>query len=137
MVEHVLLLDGAEGAEADVKQHFDDLHAHALDLLQKFGREVKARRGSGRRARLAAVDRLIALGVLELLVDIRGEGHIADAGEDVLKRALIEEADDALTRLGDGEDFEGELIGEVQLCAGAALAAGAHEDLPLVELKAL
>ena len=101
------------------------------------GVEVQSRRGRRRRARLLAVHRLIAVGILQLFVDIGRQGHGARAGKDVLERPLIGEADDALARLGDGDHFEGELVVDGELCPGAALPAGAHEHLPLVEVEAL
>ena len=137
MVEHVLLFDGAEGAQPDVEQHLGDLHSHGADALQKFGREMQPRRGRSRRAVLAAVHRLIALGVGELFVDIGRERHRSHAGEDVLKRAVIHKFYDTFARIRDRYDVQREFLVDDEAGARAALFPGTDEHLPIGEGEAL
>ena len=80
VVGEILFLHGAEGAEADVQQHFGDLHPHGADLVEQLPREMQPRRRRGGGTVRLAVDGLVAGLILQLFVDIRGEWHGADAG---------------------------------------------------------
>ena len=137
MIEHVLLLDGAEGAESHMQEHFGDLHPHRADAAEQFGRKMQPRRGRRRRTVLAGVYRLVTVGIFELFVDIGRERHSPGAGEHILKRALIEKAHDALARIGDARHLERELFVHGKFRADAAFAPGAHQYLPVVQVDAL
>ena len=53
------------------------LYTHCLYSLQKLRRKVQPRRGRCRRAVDLGVHRLIALLILQLLLDVRRQGHLA------------------------------------------------------------
>ena len=82
-------------------------------------------------AELAGVHGLIALGVLELFLDVRRQGHLAQALKHLEEYALIVETDYAVAALGDALDLGGELAAaEAQLHAGLGLASGTGQALP-------
>jgi hypothetical protein len=61
-----------EGVEPDVEGHALD-----VELLQQLRREVEPCGGRRRRARVARVDGLVALGLVEALGDVGRERHLA------------------------------------------------------------
>ena len=134
---HVFFLDGTEGAQPDMKEHFRDLHALIPDLLQQFRRKMKSRGRCGGGAVLLAVYRLIPLGIAQFFVDIGRKRHRPHAGEDILERAFKEKFHDALARIGHALHLERELLVDDELCPGTAFPARTDEYLPLVEGIAL
>ena len=133
---HGVVLDGvllhrAEGAEAHMEGHIADPHAFSLDDVQQLRREVEPRRGGGGAAQDLGVHGLIPLLVLELLLDIGGQGHPAQVLQHLQEDALVVEADQAAALLQLLYDLGGELsIAEGELRALAELPAGAHQALP-------
>ena len=137
MIEDVLLLDGAERPQPDVQEHLGDLHALFTDAPQKLRREMQPRGGRGGRAVLPRIDRLIALGICQLFMDIGRERHRPDARKDVLKRSLVRKFYDTFPRIGDREHLQGKFLVDDEPYARTALFAGTHEHLPGIEGEAL
>ena len=82
------------------------------------------------------VDGLVARLVFQLFVDIRRQGHLAEAVEHILKHALVEEAHGAPAVLADGQDFRDELaVAEHEARAGLGLFAGLEDDLPIRQVQ--
>ena len=71
----VLFLDGAEGAQADVKQDGRYLDAHGAHFFEQFGGEMQSRGRSGGGAVDMRVNGVIAAAVLQFFRDIRGKRH--------------------------------------------------------------
>ena len=137
VMRQILLLNGTEGPQSDVQQHFGDLDAHRADLGKQFLREVQPRRRRGRGAVRLAVDGLVAVLVLELFVDIRRERHGTEAGQNILEHAVKMKAHDAFPRVRAVDDRQGQLLGDDQLGADLRLLPRADEHFPLVEVAAL
>src|SRR2546423_89916 len=74
-VDHVfldaLLIHGPERVEADVQRHALD-----VECGEQLRREMQPGRGRGRRARFVRIDRLVALGLLEPLRDVRRQRRL-------------------------------------------------------------
>lgn len=102
MILDLVLLDGPERAEADVQRDVTDLHTHVRNLLQQFLRKVQAGRRRGA-AELAGINRLIALLILQLRLDIRRQRHFSQPLEHLQKDAVIVKLHD-LVAVGDRVD---------------------------------
>ena len=63
VLAHVVDLDGAEGAGAHVEDDLRALDAAGAQAVEELRREVQAGGGRGDGARLAGVDRLVAVAV--------------------------------------------------------------------------
>ena len=136
MVGDVLLLDGAERAQAHMQQHRHDLHALGAHALQQLGRKVQAGRRRGGAAVYLGIDRLIAGLVLQLLVDVRRQRHLAQAVEHILKHALILKAHGAPAVLSHRQHLGPQLaLAEHEARAGLGLFAGLEDDLPVGEVQ--
>ena len=92
MLVHVHFLYGTKGAQTHVQQHGDDGHTLLPHLFQQLGGKMQTRCGGGGRAFGLGVDRLIAVLVGQLLVDIRGQRHLAQLVQQLFEHALIGEA---------------------------------------------
>ena len=92
VVGHVFLFDGSECAQTDVQQHGHDVDALPLDFFEQFRRKVQAGRRRGSAAVHLGIDGLVARLIFQFFVDIRRQGHLAEAVEHILEHALIEEA---------------------------------------------
>ena len=103
MILDLILLDGPERAEADVQRDVTDLHTHVRNLLQQFLRKVQAGRRRGGAAELAGINRLIALLILQLRLDIRRQRHFSQPLEHLQKDAVIVKLHD-LVAVGDRVD---------------------------------
>ena len=67
-----ILLHGPEGAESYMECYVSNLYTHCLHTLQKLRSEVKSGGGGGGAAVDLGVDGLVALPVLQLLLDVGG-----------------------------------------------------------------
>ena len=131
VVQDVLLLHRAEGAQAHMEGHIGQTHPHVLHLLQKLLGEVEAGGGGGGGAHLPGVDGLVPLRVVELGLDIGRQGHFAQLLQLLQKDALIVKADQPVAPLQHLSDLGGELaLAEGYLGTGLHLAAGPHQALP-------
>ena len=131
MVRDLLGLDRAEGAEADVEGHPGQIHALVPELLQELRRKVQTggRRGGG--AVDAGIDGLIPFLILQLLLDIGGQGHLSKLAQDLQEDALIAEADLFLAVVQGFHDLGGELsVAEAELRADRGLPARARQAFP-------
>ena len=141
LLVHLVLLDvvdahGAEGAEADVQGDEAEVDAHLAQFLHLLFGEVQAGGRGGGGALLAVVDGLIALLVLEFLVDVGRQRRLAEAVEDLLEDAVVVELDDAAAEVGVLGHRARELIAEADDIAGLGLLAGLDERLPMVRVEA-
>ena len=109
-----------------------DLHTHVRNLLQQFLRKVQARRRRGGAAELAGINRLIALLILQLRLDIRRQRHFAQPLKHLQEDAVIVKLHD-LVAVGDCvDDRGGQLpVAKRERSAGLGLAARAGQALPL------
>ena len=89
VVGDLLLLHRAEGAQTHMKCNVPNLYTHCLHSLQQLRREMQPRRGRCRRAVDLGVHRLIAFLILQLLLDVRRQGHLAQPLQHLQKDALI------------------------------------------------
>lgn len=97
---------------------------------------MKAGRRSGGTPLLAVVDRLVALFVLELFMDVWRQRRLAEAVEDFLEDALIAELDDAAAKVRMLRDRAREFVAEVDDVADLRLLARLDERLPVVGVEA-
>ena len=136
MILDLVLLDRAERAKADVQRDIADLHTHVRDLLQQLLREVQAGCRRGGAAKLAGIDRLVALLILQLCLDVRRQRHFAQPLEHLQKDAVIVKLYD-LVAVGDRiDDRGGELpVAKRERSAGLGLAARPGQALPLAVAK--
>ena len=74
MLQHILRLHRAEGAQANVEGHKGGFYTLGPDFVQQFLGEVEPGGGGGGGANLPGIDGLIALLVTELCLDIGGRG---------------------------------------------------------------
>ena len=65
----------------------------SADFIQQGFRKVQAGGRGGRAAQLAGIDGLVALAVLKLFLDVRGQGHFPQPVQHLEEDALIEKAD--------------------------------------------
>ena len=136
VVGHVFLFDGSECAQTDVQQHGHDVDALLLDFFEQFRRKVQAGRRRGSAAVHLGIDGLVARLIFQFFVDIRRQGHLAEAVEHILEHALIEEAHGAPAVFADGQDFGDELaVAEHEARAGLGLFAGLENDFPIGEVE--
>ena len=105
-----------------MERHIADAHPHGRERFHELRREVEPRRRCGGGAADTGVDGLIALLVLELGLDVGGQGHPAQALQDFQKDALVVEADQAVA----ARCLSGDLAGELPLRAEGDPGAGAQ-----------
>ena len=114
-----------------MKGHIPDLHALGLDGLQQLRREVEPRRGGGGAAQHLGVHGLVPLLVLELLLDVGGQGHFPQPLQGLQEDALVVEPDQAAALLQLLHDLGGQLpVAEGEPGALAELPARADQALP-------
>ena len=141
LLVHLVLLDvvdadGAEGAEADMQGDEAEVDAHLAQLLHLLFGEVQAGGRGGGGALFAVVDGLVALLVLEFLVDVGRQRRLAEAVEDLLEDAVVVELDDAAAEVGVFGDGARELRAEADDVAGLGFLAGLDERLPVIGIEA-
>ncbi len=96
---HCLGLHRAEGAKPHMERHLGDRNAFFLDFLQKLRRKMQPRRGRSRRTVILGINCLIAVFILQLVGNVRRQGHLPQPVKDFLKNPLIGEADPAVAIL--------------------------------------
>ena len=127
----LVLLDRSERAEPDVQRHIADADALGSDPLQKLRREVQTRRGSRRRAVDLGVDSLVALLVLQLLLDVGRQRHLAEPLEHLKENSLVVEAYQAVAVRQDLGDLRRQLaVAEAHPRTLAQVLARTHKALP-------
>ena len=110
-----------------------DLYTHLPDTLQQLRREVQAGGGRGGRAVHLGVDGLVALTILQLLLDVGRQRHLAQTIQHLQKDALVKEAHQTVAVWQLLRDFRFQLpIAEGDLRAGTQLLAGTNKALPHV-----
>ena len=132
-----LRLDGTEGSQPHVQENIRRFHAFFPQAVEERGREMQPRGGRGGGAVYLGINRLIALPVRQFFVDIRGQRHLSQAGDNVLEYAVIAECDDALPFSGATLDDEGQFLRKEKLRPFARLFARFDQNLPLGEGAAL
>src|SRR5579885_1136611 len=75
MLAEILNLDGTESVESHVQGYKANIHALRAQAIQQFGCKVQASRGSGGGANDARIDGLVALRIIQGLVNIRRQRH--------------------------------------------------------------
>ena len=127
----LVLLDRSERAEPDVQRHIADADALGSDPLQKLRREVQSRRGSRRRAVDLGVDSLVALLVLQLLLDVRRQRHFAEPLEHLKEDAIVIEAHQTVAVRQDLGDLRRQLaVAEAHPRTLAQVLARTYKALP-------
>ena len=132
MILHALGADRLKRAQADVQSDGRNFGAGLTALAQDFRREVQARGGRGHGTGMGGEDGLVALAVERLVgaLDVRRQGHVADAAELLEEVAGVMEAQGALAEGAATGDFGLQLAIEADALADAHLAAGMHQRLP-------
>ena len=95
MIQNIVLFDRPEGSKPDMERDLGDIDAHRSDLVHQLGCEMQAGSRRGGASFLFGVDRLIALFILKLFGDVRGERHLPDLVKDRvdIPRGGVAEAD--------------------------------------------
>ena len=137
VVEDVLLLDRAERPEPDVQRDVGGVNALVRELAEHVLREVQTRRRSGCGAGLAAVYRVVAVLVLELLGDVGRKRHLTYPVEDIEEIPLECESDKAVALVHDVEYLRGEPLREIHDSAWLQALSGVHQRFPLGEAQPL
>ena len=88
MILDVLLPHWPEGIKADVQGDESELDPLGPKRVHQLGSEVQSRRGRSHGARHAGVDGLVALGVVQWLVDVGGKGDLPHLLQPGLNRLL-------------------------------------------------
>ena len=131
MVCDFLRLHRAERAKPDMKRHIGKVHALCLQLFQKLLREMQPSRRRGGRAVGSGIDGLIALGVLQLLMDIGRQRHLTEALENLQENALVVELYQLVAVVHLADHGCGQLVvTERQLGSGVRFSAGLCETFP-------
>ena len=131
MIFDLILLDRTERAKTDVQRDIAEPYTHVRDLLQELLRKVQTGRRCGCAAELTGIDRLVALLILKLRLDIRRQRHFAQPLEHLKENALIVKLHD-LVAIGDRIDDRGSQfpVTERQRSAGLCLASRPGQALP-------
>ena len=128
---NVILLDRTERAEADVQRHIADAHTLRLYFLQQFRRKVQPRRRRGRAALDLGIDRLIALLIGKLLLDVGRQRHLAEALERFKEDALVIEPYHAVSVRQHIHDLRRQLTAaKLHFRALAQMLARTHDAFP-------
>ena len=131
MLRDLLRLHRPEGTEADMERDIGQLHALGLNLLQKLRRKVQSGRRCGGRAADLGVDRLIALAVGQLFLDIGRERHFPEALQNFKEDPLIVELHQLVSVVAFADDRRGQrAVAEGQFRPGVRLSAGLRQALP-------
>ena len=134
----ILHLDRTEGAQAYMQGHKSKVDPFFPDPVQQFIRKMEAggRRRGG--AAVSGVDRLVHLGIFQLMGDIGGQGHLAQPVQDFFKDPFVLETDQAVAVLNDLQDLGGQqAVPEGHPGAGAEFLAGPYQGLPYIPGPAL
>ena len=89
VIGDLVLFHRAEGPKSHMECNVSYLYTHCLYFFQQLRRKVQPRRGRCRRAVDLGVHRLIAFLILQLFLDIRRQGHLAQPLQHLQKDALI------------------------------------------------
>ena len=77
VVLNILHLNRAECTQTHMEGHVGNLHSHALDLSQKLLCKMQTRRRRCRGAFMSGIHGLVAVLILQLVRNIRRQGHLA------------------------------------------------------------
>ena len=92
---------------------------------------MKSRRRRRRTALVRRIDRLVAVLIFQLMVDVGRQRHLSEFIQDFLKDALVGEAHKAIAVLGLSHNLADEFpLAEADLRSDGALSAGLHQGLP-------
>ena len=131
MVGDLLFLDRAEGAQADVQRDKRQLDALLLEFRKQLFGKMQASRRRCRRTGGFGVNRLVALGVVQLFLDIRRQRHRTELIQNFQENALVMEADQAIAvRLNLFDRRGQQAVAKGQLHALACLAPRAGQAFP-------
>ncbi len=139
VVGDLFLLDGTEGSKPHMEHHGRDPNALFADAVEQRGGEMQSRRGSGRRALLARVDRLVAVTVGKALGDVGRQGHHADLLQDIvntgIRLVIVGKANDAVALFDDvGHRGTQDAAAEDQLHTDTRTLPGLDQGLPGIQL---
>ena len=116
--EDIVLLDGTERPKPDVERHVCRIDTHYARFGELRLREVKSRRGSRRRARLAAVYRIVAVFIFQLFRDVRRQRHLSNSVQNIVKVALIGKPNKSVAALESIENLRGQSLGKINYNPG-------------------
>ena len=138
---HLVLFDlfhvhGAKRSESNVERDEADMDSLRLEFGKLLLCEVQTRRRRSRRTFLAAVDRLVALLVLQSLMDVRRQRRFSQAVENLLEYAFIAELHDAPAEIRMRHDLSAKFVGKADNLSHLRLLAGAHQGLPRIPVEA-
>ena len=131
MLGDFVLLHRTEGAKAHVQRHIANANAHGLHLFQQLLRKMQARRGCGGAAHHLGIHRLVALAILQFLLDIRRQGHFAQPIQHLKEDALIVEPHQPVAAGQFLRNLGSQLaVAKGELRAFAHFLAGPHQTFP-------
>ena len=131
MLGDFVLLHRTEGAKAHVQRHIANANAHGLHLFQQLLRKMQARRGCGGAAHHLGIHRLVALAILQFLLDIRWQGHFAQPIQHLKEDALIVEPHQPVAAGQFLRNLGSQLaVAKGELRAFAHFLAGPHQTFP-------
>ena len=114
-----------------MKCYITKLYTHCLELLQQFPGKMQAGCGCGRRSGYPGIDGLIPFPVLQLLLDVRRQGHFPKALQRFQKNTLVVEPDQAGAAFHFAHHLCGErVVAKAYLRAGVQLLARTNQALP-------
>ena len=114
-----------------MKCNISNLYTYCLYSLQQLRREVQPRRRCSRRAVDLGVHRLIPLAVLQLLLDVRRQGHFAKPLQYLQEDALVLKPHQPVAVRQLIHDLRRQLpVAEGYPCALPQLLAGPHQAFP-------
>src|SRR5574344_371475 len=138
VVHYVVFLDRSECSETYMERQLGNLYAAVLKALQEFFGEMKPCSRCCGRTRILVIDRLVALRVIEFLVNIRRKRYSAGFVQNFLPDAVIVESDYAVAVVKDLLAFGLKYIFyENHFAAFSYFLAGARERLPMVVVDSL
>ena len=133
VVGDLLLLHRAEGTKSHMECNVSDLYTHLPDLLQQLRCEMQSRSGGGGRAVHLGVDGLIALPILQFLLDVGRQRHLAQPIQHLQKNTLVEKPHPPVAVRQLLRDLRRQLaVAEGHPCALAQLLARTDKAFPHV-----
>ena len=135
---HILHLYRPEGAQSHMEGNV--CHSHSLFLQfpeQLFGK-MQSRRRRRRRAVISGIYGLVTVLILQLMGNIRRQGHLPKTVQYFLKNPFIRKADLTVAILLDADNLSPQFpLPEDHLCSGPRLFPWLYKGFPYIILMAL